>query len=114
MKDEETTRRLPPLPLPPPPLQKNSASASPPPPSFPLLAIKHAEGAAQTTTGHSPFLAFEVRDLQGPVEACLRAGGRLDGAIRHGVAQWQGFGGGGGGPGGADGQPVRERGEGVS
>ena len=62
----------------------------PPPPPFPLLAIKHAEGAAQATAGHSPFLAFEVRDLQASVEACLRAGGRLDGAIRHGVARGKG------------------------
>jgi len=64
-------------------------TASPPPP-FPLLAIKHAEGAAQTTTGHSPFLAFEVQDLQRTVEGCLSAGGRLDGAIRHGVAAGRG------------------------
>ena len=67
-----------------------SLPSHPPPPPFPLLAIKHAEGAAQATAGHSPFLAFEVRDLQASVEACLRAGGRLDGAIRHGVARGKG------------------------
>lgn len=59
-------------------------------PPFPLLAIKHAEGAAQTTTGHSPFLSLEVPDLQASVEGCLRAGGRLDGPIRHGVANGKG------------------------
>ena len=69
----------------------SSTSSRPPhPPPFPLLAIKHADGAAQATSGHSPFLAFEVQDLQASVEGCLRAGGRLDGAIRHGVASGRG------------------------
>lgn len=63
----------------------SSSSSSNLPPPFPLLAIKHAEGAAQQTTGHSPFLAFEVGDLQAVVQRCLLAGGRLDGPIRHGV-----------------------------
>lgn len=70
-----------------PPSSPSSASPAVP---FPLLAIKHAEGAAQTTTGHSPFLSFEVSDLQASVEGCLRAGGKLDGAIKHGVANGKG------------------------
>ena len=68
----------------------STSTSRPRPPPFPLLAIKHAEGAAQATAGHSPFLAFEVRDLQASVEGCLRAGGRLDGTVRHGVASGRG------------------------
>ena len=72
------------------PASAASSSSSSNHPPFPLLAIKHAEGAAQATAGHSPFLAFEVENLQASVEGCLRAGGKLDGAIRHGVASGKG------------------------
>lgn len=72
------------------PASTSTSSRPPRPPPFPLLAIKHADGAAQATSGHSPFLAFEVSDLQASVEGCLRAGGKLDGAIRHGVASGKG------------------------
>ena len=48
------------------------------------LALKAAAGEAQSTAGYSPFLAFQVPDLQAAVERLLGLGARLDGAIKYG------------------------------
>ena len=48
------------------------------------LALKAGSGEAQCTAGYSPFLAFQVPDLQAAVERLLGLGARLDGAIKYG------------------------------
>lgn len=38
---------------------------------------------AAATTGYSPFLSFDVDDLDATIGAAMMAGARLDGAVRH-------------------------------
>lgn len=47
------------------------------------IALKQADGEAQSTVGYSPFLAFEVPDLQARLERLLELGGRMDGGISY-------------------------------
>ena len=47
------------------------------------LALKQADGEAQSSAGYSPFLAFEVPDLQARLERLLELGARMDGGINY-------------------------------
>lgn len=49
----------------------------------PALALQRADHEAQLTSGYTPIVHFEVRDIQTRVNEALRLGGRLDGAIRY-------------------------------
>ena len=52
--------------------------------SAPLpIVLKTSEDLAQTTTGYSPFLSFDVPDLNAAVQAGLQLGGALDGPIKY-------------------------------
>ena len=47
------------------------------------LALKQADGEAQSSAGYSPFLAFEVPDLQARLERLLELGARMDGGVNY-------------------------------
>jgi catechol 2,3-dioxygenase-like lactoylglutathione lyase family enzyme len=49
----------------------------------PPIALKHAEGEALVSVGYSPFLCFDVADVNDTVVRALTAGATLDGAIKH-------------------------------
>ncbi|BDA45562.1 hypothetical protein COCOBI_07-3490 [Coccomyxa sp. Obi] len=47
------------------------------------IALKAVDGEAFTTCGYTPFLSFEVADLQDTVQRLLQLGATLDGPIRY-------------------------------
>ncbi|EIE20318.1 Glyoxalase/Bleomycin resistance protein/Dihydroxybiphenyl dioxygenase [Coccomyxa subellipsoidea C-169] len=47
------------------------------------IALKAVDGEAFTTCGYTPFLAFEVADLQESVQRLLQLGATLDGPIKY-------------------------------
>ena len=47
------------------------------------IVLKTSDDLAQTTTGYSPFLSFDVPDLNASVQAALQLGGALDGPIKY-------------------------------
>lgn len=51
-------------------------------PSVPII-IKEATVASQLAVGYSPFLTFEVTDMDQSITQALSNGGMLDGPIRY-------------------------------
>ena len=47
------------------------------------ITLRAGTSEAVMSTGYSPMLAFDVRDLDGAVQRLLRLGARLDGPIRY-------------------------------
>ncbi|GAQ85263.1 hypothetical protein KFL_002260190 [Klebsormidium nitens] len=47
------------------------------------LALKQVDSEAHCTTGYSPFLHFDVDDLDGTVQRLLSLGAFLDGPIKY-------------------------------
>jgi len=47
------------------------------------LALKAADGEAFVTTGYSPFLSFNVTDMDSTVQRLLMLGAQLDGPIKY-------------------------------
>ena len=47
------------------------------------LSIKSVESEAQLSTGYSPFLSFDVDDMDGTVARCAQMGAHLDGPIQY-------------------------------
>ena len=47
------------------------------------ILLKPAAGEAQCTAGYTPFLNFDVLDMDSTVPALLGLGGILDGPIKH-------------------------------
>lgn len=47
------------------------------------LSIKAVESEAQLSVGYSPFLSFEVDDMDGTVARCAQMGANLDGPIQY-------------------------------
>ena len=47
------------------------------------LNIQAVEKEAQMSTGYSPFLSFDVDDMDMVVAQCAQMGGHLDGAIQY-------------------------------
>ena len=48
-----------------------------------LLSIKSVESEAQLGVGYSPFLSFDVDDMDGTVARCAQMGAHLDGPIQY-------------------------------
>lgn len=48
-----------------------------------VLALKAVGNVSQLTTGYSPFVNFEVRDMDTAVNNMLRMGAELDGPIKY-------------------------------
>lgn len=59
-----------------------TAGGAPPPAAF-RLSIKAVESEAQLSVGYSPFLSFDVDDMDGAVARCAQLGGKLDGPIQY-------------------------------
>lgn len=49
----------------------------------PPLVLKAVEGEAMRSTGYSPFLCFDVMDMDSTVVRLLQLGASLDGPIKH-------------------------------
>mmetsp|Transcript_2208 Transcript_2208/g.2650 ORF Transcript_2208/g.2650 Transcript_2208/m.2650 type:complete len:151 (+) Transcript_2208:92-544(+) len=47
------------------------------------LSIKSVESEAQLSTGYSPFLSFDVDDMDSTVAKCAQMGASLDGPIQY-------------------------------
>lgn len=47
------------------------------------LNIKAVESEAQLGTGYSPFLSFEVSDMDSTIARCAQMGAHLDGPIQY-------------------------------
>lgn len=47
------------------------------------LSIKSVESEAQLSVGYSPFLSFDVDDMDGTIARCAQMGGNLDGPIQY-------------------------------
>jgi len=47
------------------------------------LSIKAVESEAQLSVGYSPFLSFDVDDMDGTVARCAQMGAHLDGPIQY-------------------------------
>ena len=47
------------------------------------LELKATEGEAATTAGYTPFLSFDVADLDTAVTSLIGLGAALDGPVRH-------------------------------
>lgn len=47
------------------------------------LSIKSVESEAQLSVGYSPFLSFDVDDMDGTIARCAQMGGHLDGPIQY-------------------------------
>mmetsp|Transcript_31178 Transcript_31178/g.43214 ORF Transcript_31178/g.43214 Transcript_31178/m.43214 type:complete len:120 (+) Transcript_31178:183-542(+) len=47
------------------------------------IALKAAEGEAFISTGYSPFLSFDVDDMDATVQKLLQLGASLDGPIKY-------------------------------
>lgn len=47
------------------------------------LSIKAVDSEAHLSTGYSPFLNFEVEDMNAAVANCVQLGGQLDGPIQY-------------------------------
>jgi predicted enzyme related to lactoylglutathione lyase len=52
---------------------------------IPCLAIKKVDSDAVSRAGYSPFLCFDVMDLNSTVGSLISLGGELDGPIKHPV-----------------------------
>ena len=47
------------------------------------LVLKATDDLREATTGYSPFLSFDVPDLNAAVQAGIQLGGALDGPIKY-------------------------------
>jgi len=67
----------------PPPLTSQTSSKSPTGiPTF-RISIKSVEDEACLSHGYTPFLSFDVDDMDSTIVRCLQMGGRLDGSIQY-------------------------------
>ena len=47
------------------------------------LSIQSVESEAQLGVGYSPFLSFDVDDMDSAIARCVQMGGNLDGPIQY-------------------------------
>lgn len=47
------------------------------------LSIKAVESEAQLSVGYSPFLSFDVDDMDSIIARCAQLGGKIDGPIQY-------------------------------